>query len=526
MHRANYKKMAVLKMRNKPMSAPPPGVPPRTDADPIDRLRAWQRFHFRLTALYGGAVLLSLILIAAIFYHYSVDSEIVHLQRRLLVTVTGLAASVNAEHLAEVPLDAQQPSLYHEVLRARFAAAAQSDGDVQSIYLLRPTDKPGTLRFFTDYAKDGTQAKPGEEYDARELPVLLRGLNEVAVEDEPFQDEFGLTLSGYAPVRDAAGRSIALVGADVQASRIEVMKRDVLEVTLMVFGVAVVLLGISSFAVAHSVREPLTRIINATGAIARGQLGTRLSLVRSDEFGLMSRHFDKMAEGLQDREFIRATFGRYVSEDVARELLEHRDGLQQTGAEREVTVLFSDLSGYSTICEHLPPAQLLDMLNQYLGAMNVLIDQHHGCVIEFLGDAILAVFGAPEVREDHAEQAMRCALAMRARLAEMNHEWQHTGLAQCWTQRGIASLTARIGVHTGRVVAGSLGGETRRKYAVIGDAVNVAARLETLNKVLGTDLLVSAEVYGKLPDELRMQLKARGAHRVKGRDQEVEVYSA
>lgn len=511
------------------MSATPPGVPgvPVTpDADPIDRLRAWQRFHFRLTALYGGAVLLSLTLIAAIFYHYSVDSEIVHLQRRLLTTVTGLAASVNAERLAEVPLDAHEISPYYAVLLARFAASAQTDPDVQSIYLLRPTDKPGQLRFFTDYAKGGVQAKPGEEYDARDLPVLLRGFNEATVEDKPFQDEFGLTLSGYAPVRDATGRSVALVGADVLASRIEIMKHDVLQLTLMVFGVAVLLLGISSFAVAHSVREPLTRIINATGAIARGQLGTRLALVRNDEFGMMSRHFDKMAEGLQDREFIRATFGRYVSEDVARELLQHRDGSEFSGAEREVTVLFSDLSGYSTICEHLPPAQLLEMLNHYLGAMNVLIDQHHGCVIEFLGDAILAVFGAPDVREDHAEQALRCALAMRARLAEMNLEWQQTGLARCWTQRGIQDLTARIGVHTGRVVAGSLGGETRRKYAVIGDAVNVAARLETLNKILGTDLLVSAEVYAQLPGELRQQMTSRGVHRVKGREQEVETYSA
>jgi class 3 adenylate cyclase len=299
----------------------------------------------------------------------------------------------------------------------------------------------------------------------------------------------------------------------------------VLWVTLGVFGVAALLLGMISLAVARSVRDPLTRIIDATAAVARGELATRLDLKRSDEFGLMSRHFDKMAEGLQDREFIRATFGRYVSEDVARELLEHRDSTARGAEEREVTILFSDLSSYSTICEHLPPVQLLDMLNHYLGAMNELIDAHHGCVIEILGDAILAVFGAPYFREDHPQQALRCALAMRDRLIQLNGEWQASGLAQCWTQSGIAQLKARIGVHTGRVVVGSLGGQTRMKYAVIGDAVNVASRLETLNKELGTDVLISAEVHRRLPAELANAMRECGAFHVKGRAQEVSVYA-
>jgi adenylate cyclase len=277
--------------------------------------------------------------------------------------------------------------------------------------------------------------------------------------------------------------------------------------------------------VARSVREPLTRIIDATAAVARGELATRLSLTRRDEFGLMSRHFDKMAEGLQDREFIRATFGRYVSKDVARELLERRDTAARGAEEREVTILFSDLTSYSTICEHLPPVQLLDMLNHYLGAMNEVIDTHHGCVIEILGDAILAVFGAPYYRADHPQQAFRCALAMRDRLVQLNGEWQASGLSQCWTQSGVAQLKARIGVHTGRVVVGSLGGETRMKYAVIGDAVNVASRLETLNKELGTDVLISAEVYRELPADLARGMRACGKFRVKGREQEVQVYT-
>lgn len=509
------------------MNAPtiPPATTSRPSVDPLVELRAWQRFHFRLTGLYGGAVALSLVLIAAIFYYYSVAAEIMHLQQRLITVVTGLAESINPDRITAIPIDESNHTEYHNELSKRFTATAATDIDVQSIYVLRPTDVPGKLRFFVDYVKGGDPAAPGEEYDASDLPILLSGFTAPVAEDQPYRDDFGVTLSGYAPVRDAQGRSVALVGADVQASRIDEMKGEVLTVTLAVFGVAVVLLGAISLVVAHSVRDPLTRIINATGAISRGELATRLQLARRDEFGLMSRHFDKMAEGLQEREFIRATFGRYVSEDVARELLQQRDQPLAGGAEHHVTVLFSDLASYSTICEHLPPSQLMDMLNQYLSAMNELIDAHHGCVIEFLGDAVLAVFGAPHVREDHARLAVECALEMRARLTQLNEEWKRTGLARCWTERGIDELKARIGVHSGRVVAGSLGGATRMKYGVIGDAVNVAARLETLNKDLHTDMLISADTWAQLPPALAQRFAARGSHRVKGREQEVTAYA-
>ncbi len=496
------------------------------EAVPLRELRAWQRFHIRLTGLYGGAVAVSLLLIAVIFYSYSVRSEIEHLQKRLVTTVTGLASSMNPDRIAAVPVDSTEETPFHTELRARLAATAAIDADIQSIYVLRPTGENGKLRFLVDFVKNDQAATPGEEYDATELPILLQGFEKPSVENEPYRDEFGLTLSGYAPVRDSSGKSIALVGADVEASRIDVMKREVLWVTLGVFGIAVVLLGAISIVVAHSVRQPLSRIITATAAISRGELATRLGLERVDEFGLMSRHFDKMAEGLQEREFIRATFGRYVSEDVARQLLARRDQPLLGGAEHVVTVLFSDLSSYSTICEHLPPAQLMDMLNEYLGQMNMLIDEHHGCVIEFLGDAILAVFGAPHVRGDHAPLAVRCALAMRERLERLNDEWTKTGLAKCWTEQGVPQLKARIGIHSGRVVAGSLGGATRMKYAIIGDAVNVAARLETLNKDLDTNLLISAETFAQLPEDIARRFVPKGRHRVKGREQEIEVYAA
>ena len=220
---------------------------------------------------------------------------------------------------------------------------------------------------------------------------------------------------------------------------------------------------------------------------------------------------------------LRQAFGRYVSEDVARAVLARPGGTKLGGETRDV--LFSDVRDYSTISEKLPPAEVVDLLNEYFGAMSEVIDRQGGCVIEFLGDAILAVFGAPGELPDHAERAVRAALQMQRRGAELNLAWERNGKASLWKERGIPALASRIGVHTGRVVAGNLGSKTRMKYAVIGDTVNAASRVEHLNNTLGTDLLFTEEVRIRLPPELVALARDAGEHPVKGRGQPVHVFT-
>lgn len=491
---------------------------------PMEGFRAWQRCHIRLTTLYGSAVLVTLATMGAVFYALGVNSTITALQQRLLATTTSLASAIDGDAIAAIPVDSNTLSPLHEKLLVRFQEVAMQDPDIETIYILRPTQEPTRLRFLVDFAKDGDTAQPGDAYEASELPIMLKGFVAPAVEEEPYADQWGMTLSGYAPITNSNGRSVGLVGVDVQVVQIAGLRRQVLIVVASTFALAFVLLGLASILVARSVRRPLTTLIDGTEAIARGELTTRLRMSRRDEFGVMARHFDSMAEALQDREFVRETFGRYVSEDVAKLLLDPRVHTELSGEERVVTVLISDIRGYSTICERLPPVQVVDMLNRYLSAMNEVIDEHKGCVIEFVGDAILAVFGAPNHLPDHSERAVRCALSMRERLVALNQEWRASGLSQYWQNGADAGLSERIGIHTGPVVAGNLGGTTRMKYAVIGDSVNVAARLESLNKELDTDILVSEHVYTHLPSDLLERLHDKGVHRVKGRQQSMHVF--
>jgi len=495
------------------------------EGDPLRKLKSWQRYHFRLTALYGSAIILTLVILGFNFYKSGVAAEKANLQNRLLSIVTSLSASIDGDAIEKVPLENPVKTALHQKIYSTLKKVANQDPDTETIYILRPTREPTKLRFFIDFAKDGDTGKPGEEYDATEIPVMIKGFSAPAVENEPYTDEFGTTLSGYAPLLNSKGQSIAIVGADVNASRLETIKFRVLQEVAVAFGIAIILLGLVAFFVGKNIRKPLNQIIDAAVSISRGNLSTRINLLRNDELGVMGEHINIMAEQLQEREFIRETFGRYVSEEIAKTLLVQNATEKLGGEERVVTVLFCDMRGYSTLSEQMPPAQIVNMLNQYLSAMTEIIDRHNGCIIEFIGDAIFAVFGAPQYIADHAEQAVRCAIEMRTRLSHLSQELQESGITRYWKSDEIIDLRARIGIHTGHVVAGNLGSTTRMKYAVIGDTVNVAARLEQLNKELGTDILLSRDVYTLLPEDLAREMTKQGEHHVKGREQAVSIYS-
>ena len=230
----------------------------------------------------------------------------------------------------------------------------------------------------------------------------------------------------------------------------------------------------------------------------------------------------KLAEDKNVR--LQETFGRYFSEEVMETLLSD-DEQALEGQERWVTVLFSDLASYSTIIESMSPVQVVKLLNSYLTAMQEIIEEHHGVILEYIGDAILVVFGAPNRLEDHQEHSVRCAVAMRERLDQLNQEWLNEGTARYWKNRGIDNMNCRIGLHTGSVVAGNLGSDRHMKYGIVGDAVNIAARLEQKNKELGTTILMSAEVQGSLPVAMAETLEDQGLMAIKGREQSKRIYS-
>jgi adenylate cyclase len=193
----------------------------------------------------------------------------------------------------------------------------------------------------------------------------------------------------------------------------------------------------------------------------------------------------------RNERFIRSTFGRYLSDEIVVQLLENPEGLEMGGDLREVTIMMSDICGFTSLAEHLPPPQVVSLLNRYFEHMTDIIFSHQGTIDEFLGDAILAVFGAPHRLDNDPERAVRCALTMRDAMEAVNAANEAVGLP---------ALQHRIALNTGSVIAGNIGSEQRAKYGCVGHAMNVTSRIET--HTMPNEILISGATRAQLPDHL------------------------
>ena len=212
-----------------------------------------------------------------------------------------------------------------------------------------------------------------------------------------------------------------------------------------------------------------------------------------------------------DRRRFRDSFARYLSRDVMARVLSDAPSLR--GEHREVSILFSDLRGFTTLSEQMEPERIAAHLNEYFDAMTSAIFAHRGMINDFVGDAVMAVFGAPVADAEHAWHAVQSARDMDRALGALNRRWDAAGLPR---------LRMGIGIHTGAVFAGNVGGRDRIKYTVIGDPVNVASRVEGLNKELGTTILITEETLAAVGD--RVRARDCGPQAVKGRVEKVRVF--
>ena len=240
----------------------------------------------------------------------------------------------------------------------------------------------------------------------------------------------------------------------------------------------------------------VTKPLDFPVVIARVE--SQLSLKRAME------EIRRLAGALEVRnEFIRRTFGRYLSEEVVQSLLETPQGLALGGEKREVTVLFADLRGFTAMSDRYTPEQVVGLLNTYLGTMADIITRYQGTIDEFIGDAILALFGAPVARPDDAERASACAVAMQKAMDDVNARNQAAGMP---------AVRMGIAVNTGDVVVGNIGSQTRAKYGVVGTHVNLAGRIEGFT--VGGQILVSASTLARAGASLvvgeRVTFEAKG----------------
>jgi adenylate cyclase len=261
---------------------------------------------------------------------------------------------------------------------------------------------------------------------------------------------------------------------------------------------------------AGGIIQPVRTLVGAMQAVLGGNLRQHAQVDRADEIGFLARSFNEMVDGLREREHIKNTFGRFVSRDVAAAVLDNRVPL---GGERlEVSILFQDIRGFTALSEKLDAVTLLRVLNQFFTEVVAAVEAEGGMVKQFTGDGVMALFGAPQTRADHPQRAVRAALGIVSRLAGVNAALE---------KQGVPPLQIGVGLHTGEVVAGLIGPDERVEYGVVGEAVNLASRVETLTKELAATILISKDIAARLGPEFSLGRAAMLP--VKGRAQPVEV---
>jgi len=273
-----------------------------------------------------------------------------------------------------------------------------------------------------------------------------------------------------------------------------------------VFVIALILLISGGTFIARKITNPVTILAEGAGKIEQGQYDLHIKVDQKDELGLLAQRFNAMAKGLAERAKVRSLLGKVVSPAIAEQLI--NKGVELGGEDRQATILFCDIRNFTRLCEAHTAKQVITLLNKLLTRLSGVIDQHHGVIDKYIGDAVMALFGVPIIDEKQAENAVYAALAMQHELNIINQEL---------AERHLPEIGLGIGVNSASIVAGNMGSETRLNYTVIGDGVNLSSRLEGLTKYYGVEVLVSQatkelcpEIFFQEIDTVRVKGKMQG----------------
>ena len=302
-------------------------------------------------------------------------------------------------------------------------------------------------------------------------------------------------LEIFTPLR-IGGHTYAVVCTGFSLEPLRQRQRQIQRVDAAIFGSLIIVFMLAAALLSGYLTRPLQQLTELSGRVAKGELDHSARVTTRDEIGKLARAFNEMIDGLRERQFIKDTFSRYVTTQVAEELLSDPGRVALGGARQEVTVLFSDIRGFTAMSERLSPEDVVTQLNEYLSAMIDVIFKYEGTLDKFVGDAIMAVFGAPIPHDDDPLRAVQTALEMQQRLLELNRKWE---------REGRSPLTVGMGINTGDAIAGNIGDMRRMEYTVIGFAVNLASRLESLTAKYGLCIVISEATYEYVKDHVTVR---------------------
>lgn len=471
------------------------------------------KLYFSLVGVAFASIILGLVI-------FSTETEKLifkMLQSRSLSIASTAAAQLDPDLVkkareAKTDKDASYVAL-RDVLRRILAVNRREDLFVSDFYTLYPDPKdPHQLYFGVE--TDFDPEDPGSVYDDRDKQAILDNKNEPYVNPVYIPDQYGLWLSAFSPVRDKNGNVIGILGVDINAKDIHIRTQQLFKYALWGLAASIFLSVILAYFLSKKVTLSLDHLCEVVKEIGEGNLEARSTLETKDEFGVLSQQINAMCKGLRERERLKMSFARYVSTHVLDKILHSETPLKLEGERRKLTILFSDIRQFTQLAENLPPEKVVNLLNEYFEVMIEIIFSHSGTLDKFIGDGIMAEFGAPLDDPNQEENAIRAAIEMQKQILLLSDKWEKENKPR---------IQMGIGLHTGEAVVGNIGSERRTEYTAIGDAVNVAARLEQATKILKAPILLSETTYLGAKD--KFPFKDLGSMALPGRKEQIKVYT-
>ena len=323
------------------------------------------------------------------------------------------------------------------------------------------------------------------------------------------EDEGVLTFAAPVLFQDTVvGYTAVTFSRDFIAQRVRRATTSVIIIAI----IAILLVSILSIPLATRLLRPILRLFQGTKEIAMGNFDYRIEMRRShDEIGELVGSFNTMAKELQKKEQLKGAFDRYVSTDVADEILRDPDSVRLGGEKRDITVFFADIRDFTSHSSRMTPEKTVEVLNDYFTLITEIVSEFGGTIDKFIGDAVMGVFGSPVKTSNHLEQGVKAVVAIKEAVSLMNSSRE---------QAGLLPFRIGVGLETGNVIVGNMGSSVRMEYTAVGPAVNIASRL---SDIAGPDeIIISAELYKLVSGNL--EVGDQQAIMIKGIEGQVQVY--
>ncbi len=451
--------------------------------------------RFTLTSAFCGLTLLGAVFLSIVTSYEVGDFTREELRLRLTDVVNIMASQIDGDLHSQVKTVADQKSKAFLQLQNKLRDMRQRGTEIANVYTMRKMDN-GQITFVVD-ASEKNLSPIGEIYN-NPSDTLKNALNATPEtkntysEPEPTADKFGIWLSAYAPIFTASGKLDGIIGIDVSAKNIiehELKHKITVYIVSTAVGLMMLPLG---FFIARRIRQPLAQLTVEMEKVRKFELDNEVKVdSRIREIDSMVQQLENMKRGLR-------SFRKYVPADLVQELIELGVDAKLGGEKKNLTIFFSDIASFTTLSEKLEPEILVGFLGEYLNIMNASLLQHQATVDKYIGDGVMAFWGAPRFVDNPAIKACQAALECQQHIYQLNQKWKRAGL-------NLAFYT-RIGINTGEVIVGNMGSDARMSYTVIGDNVNLTSRVESANKFYGTSILITETTYQEVKNHFVTRL--------------------